>query len=732
MNTIRTRLPDVIDEAGIGIAQLDLEGRIETVNAAFASMLGRTPESLVGAHWKETIHPADHPQALAVQAGAYLGKPRYFECRGLRQDGSTLDQAVSIVGIRDSGTDTICGYVCVRQDITAHRIAQSQFALAVDLAPVGVLIVDWEGRILMANSAIERLFRYDREQLISAQVEQLLPVALARIHFDSPECLKRDSYMNEMSGRDVEGRRSDGLKIPVQVYLNVLETSASKVILCTVIDIEPRLRYEAELEKAREAAEQASRAKSDFLARMSHEIRTPMNLIMGMNSLLLDTELTPTQKNYLEISYRNLQRLVRLTNGILDLSKVEAGMLHLDSRTFDIRAIVAEALATLLTAAEGKGLSLSSEVDPAVTQWWIGDPERIVQILLNLVGNAIKFTTDGTVKLSVTPTESGGSTGLCFYVDDTGCGVTDEQAQFIFEAFHQADTSLHREFEGSGLGLTICRSLAKLMGGEIELVKKATPGTRVRVTIFPSPTSAPQSDTNPLSGSRKTNLSDFPAGLRILLAEDNPENAFLVRVYLEGLSVQLEFAADGGEAVAMARETHYDLILMDIQMPVLDGYAATRMIRSFDASVPIIALTAHALTHASGEALRAGCNGHVPKPVERDELLQSILQLIKPQPPVVKNSFSPYSEPVRTGFLQNRRKDLQRINEAKRTGDLDTLRRIGHDLKGCAKGYGFPEIGIAGAAIEHSIRENQLGDLNQAIDDFSRIVDEACRKCGVS
>ena len=732
MNTIRTRLPDVIDQAGIGIAQINLDGLIDDVNTAFAAMLGRTPESLVGAHWRETIHRSDHPKAWAVHAGAHLGKPGYFECRGLRADGGTIDQAVSVVGVRKSETEKIDGYFCVRQNISAHRMAQTQFELAVDLAPVGVLIVDREGTILMANSAIERLFRYDREELISAKVEMLLPSALAKAHLEHRERFNQASYVTAMAGRDLVGRRSDGAEIPVQVYLNVLETSTSTALLCTVIDIEPRLRYEEQLEKAREAAELANRAKSDFLARMSHEIRTPMNLIMGMNSLLLETDLTPTQKKYAEISYRNVQRLVRLTNGILDLSKVEAGMLTLDSHLFEVRTVVAEALATILTAAERKGLLLSADVDDSVSRWWIGDPERIVQILLNLVGNSIKFTTDGGVKVTVTETDGSGPKGLCFYIDDTGCGVTDEQAEVIFEAFQQADTSLHRQFEGTGLGLTICRSLAKLMGGDIEIVKKTTPGMLVKVTIFPTPAEAPQFETNPLSGNRKMLPGEFPTGLRILLAEDNPENAYLVRAYLEGLSVRLEFAEDGGEAVAKARATHYDLILMDIQMPVLDGYAATRMIRGFDPHVPIIALTAHALIHASGEAMRAGCNGYVAKPVERDELLQTILQLARPAPAPVKKGFYPESESARTSFLQNRKRDMQRIADARAQGDLDAVRRIGHNIKGCAKGYGFPEIGVAASAIEDAIRENELAALERSIEQFTHAVEEACQLAHVS
>jgi signal transduction histidine kinase/CheY-like chemotaxis protein len=356
-------------------------------------------------------------------------------------------------------------------------------------------------------------------------------------------------------------------------------------------------------------AEVAGRARNDFLVRMSHEIRTPLNLINGMISLLLESPLNEKQRHHLGISYRNVRRLLRLINGISDLSKVETGELTFQVAPFDLDEVLSECAATISAAVERKGLQLEIEREPSAQRYWMGDTERLQQVLLNLVGNAIKFTEQGKIEVKVLP-ERGtcGHCGLRFEVSDTGCGVPLDQAQSIFDAFEQVDGSINRSYEGSGLGLAVAKALVERMSGAIWLDQKSSPGCKFVFTVF-LPIATEQAvrektqSTN--ASSAKPNIE---TGTRILLVEDNPENAILVQAYLEGLPVSLDLAPNGLEAVERARRGQYHLILMDIQMPVMDGYAATREIRKWEKMhgsrrVPIVALTAHALTGAMAECI---------------------------------------------------------------------------------------------------------------------------------
>ncbi len=480
-----------------------------------------------------------------------------------------------------------------------------------------------------------------------------------------------------------------------------------------------------ELEHAKWAAETANRHKSDFLARMSHEIRTPMNLIMGMNALLLESPLSTRQKQQVEISYRNVRRLLWVINSILDVTKLEVGNLALESVPFDLDEVLKECAATVASAIERKGLHFEVSLYPDSWRYWMGDPERLQQVLLNLIGNSIKFTAKGRVDLRVRPAEGPqGEPGLRFEVSDTGCGIPPGKAELIFDAFQQAEGSISRPYEGTGLGLAIAKSLIELMVGRIWVEPKPDPGSLFVFTAF-FPAADEQAIRDKNAGTA-TNVEQVKAGTRLLVVEDNPENLVLIEAYLENLSIKLDSAANGVEAVEKRQRGTYDLILMDIQMPVMDGYTATREIRAWEKvrgipPVPIVALSAHASSEAFAESKAAGCNAHLTKPLERVDLIGAVGKFAErpaDPPQVPPEPVSPLIEARRPAFLANRRLDLEKMRDALGAGNFELIRSIGHNCKGTGTGYGFPEISKIGFSIETAAKAADAASLNEALRHF--------------
>ncbi|ADH84807.1 ATP-binding protein [Desulfurivibrio alkaliphilus] len=627
-----------------------------------------------------------------------------------------------------------------------ERLRDSEGRLSAILQSIGagVIATDQQGRVAFLNPVAERLTGWDLVDALNRPVMEVLNLvdeASGRPLTAPLQRVQEDGEIIDCSGELVL-RSRQGKNYPVSCTVAPI-ASFSGIIGCVFVfrDTIREREIQRNLLSAKEEAERASQAKSEFLASMSHEIRTPLTTILGMADLLDKTPLGAEQRQYVWASRAAGENLLDLINGILDLSKIEAGKLEIEVMEFDLDHLLRQTCEIMALRAHQKGLEFTCRLSWQGSCLVLGDATRIRQILVNLIGNAIKFTERGKVTVEAVrwpAEESAENTWFGFVVSDTGIGIPPDKQEMVFEDFAQVDSSTSRRYGGTGLGLAISRKLVQMMGGTIRLASREGEGSRFTVEI-PLPWRGAI-----LGASGKTSQEGAlpAAGLptagaatrRLLLAEDAPENRLLFKAYLKGTPYLLDLAVNGEEAVVKFKQGHYDLVLLDIQMPGMDGYAAARAMRAWEAeqgreAIPIVALTAHAFRDDIRKSREAGCDGHMVKPIKMDDFLRTIRTYIGAaetatgdQPEI--GQLDDLLADLVPGYLARVRNDLTQMRKALSRRDYSKVCHLAHTIKGTGGGYGFNRLSELGAAMEEAAGGEDGEKINFYLEELNLYLDK--------
>ena len=673
--TLRAITDTIVD----GVILIDDDDRVLLFNKTCERVFGYKGREIVGRDAEILVIEPLRERFKAHAASRRTGEGSEtagttWSLTGLRKDDTEFPMEFSVGTFQLEERKIL---VAVIRDITERarieqelRDSEAQHRAIIEAAVDGVVIIDALGTIRMFNPACESMFGFAAREVLGKNVKVLMP---------SPDHERHDGYLRHYRetgerriigiGRPVIGRRKDGGTFPLDLSICETEQGGTQLFVGFLRDMSERKAYEdrlmaneealqrqvedleltrasleeqsmetallaEELAIAKEQAEAANAAKSSFLAAMSHEIRTPMTGIIGMTRLLLEDRLTPDQCDQAKTVMDCATTLMSLLDDILDLSKIEAGHFELDLRPFDVIALLESTERLWEGRMAEKDLEFRLAYDETMPRHLTGDGPRLRQILFNLISNAIKFTETGFIEVRVSHGElESGEVELRIAVRDSGIGIDEAVQGRLFEKFVQADSSITGTYGGTGLGLAICRNLVEMMGGEIGIESRPGEGSTFKFTVrLECPAVA---DLPLASGDSRRNReqsdADACCDARILVAEDNPVNQALIRNIVEGLGYQVEIAGNGELAIKALRDGDFDLVLMDSQMPVMDGVTATKEVRKLDGpvgAVPIIALTANAMVGDRERYLEAGMNDYVPKPIEPEVLDAAIRRLL--------------------------------------------------------------------------------------------------------
>ncbi|MEX2588477.1 MAG: PAS domain S-box protein [Actinomycetota bacterium] len=749
------------------ITLIDADGFIVYQSSSVQPLFGFYPLDLIGSKLDRWVHPDDLREVAARidRSGEPGPDDGFLECRLRTTDGSWRFTETAVSNLLDD--PSVRAVVLNTRDITGRKrleaqrktdletltLSQRQMKEAQRLGHFGSFQWNVAEDDLHWSEELRRIFGVGDEEFSGS-----LEVFLQGLHPDDRDRVQETISAAVRAGGsfELEERivRPDGEVRVLQSHGEVLSGAGGtpETVLGVCQDVTEQKEVEEALraseDRARIALEQAVEAsdqKSRFLANMSHEIRTPMNGVLGMATLLLETELDVGQRRYLMALQDSAQSLLEIINDILDFSKVEAGKIELESIPFDLHATVRAAAGLFGSPAQSKGLVLEVQVSPQVPRWVTGDPGRLRQILTNLLSNAVKFTDSGRIAFVVAVSSPG---TVHFEVSDTGIGIDPAAQLGLLEPFAQADTSTTRRFGGTGLGLAISSQLVSLMGGSLEFESSPGVGSTFGFEVPLAP-AEPSSGTAQLTAPKVQMLLHPGTGYSILLVEDSEVNRLVAAGMLEGLGFAVDSATDGAEALRMVQLKPYDAVLMDCLMPVMDGYQATQKIRRLGgpaARVPIIALTASAMASDRDRCLRAGMDYYLSKPMEKQELAETVIQAMQsghnsvageqkapaPAPSLQHDRARSYfDEAILAGlkkldsagdgtlllrvieaYLQDTPGRIHQIRTSLRSADRAELVQAANTLKGSSRNIGAKRLADLAEMLEQQARSKRL-DLAQ-------------------
>jgi hypothetical protein len=628
--------------------------------------------------------------------------------------------------------------VVVAEDVTATKaMARSlvenerRLRLITDNMIDAITQIDFKGSVLFTSPSIWHLLGYTPEELMGRNLFEFIHPE------DIPAAKKRFKYrLKEWENFTSELRlkRKDETFIWVESSGNVIADEEGKLSIVYVSrDINMKRRAQQEMIRSKEEAELANQAKSEFLANMSHEIRTPMNGIIGMTNLTLMSSLTDEQRENLTMVKNSGESLLRIINSILDFSKIESGKIAIEKSKFDIRMLLRRICSPFEIQAVNKDIKFKVTLDERIPEFIIGDPNKLGQILNNLIGNAVKFTSKGNVHVTADLDGQGeGMLELRFTVSDTGIGIAQRDRNKIFQSFAQVDGSITRRYGGTGLGLAITRQLVEMMGGEVNFVSKPNVGSKFFFTL-PFEASVTKAKFN-----MEDELAKIPEPVRklkILLVEDDKINQAFALNLLRKQGHKVIVAENGLEAINQLILDSFDIVFMDIQMPELDGVQATRIIRHklLISDMPIIALTAHALRGDKARFIDAGMDGYISKPIEVDLFFETFEQVMSESEKrekqsseikhLIENIDSSSSETIKN---QSELKQAffeimgytDMLSEYMNHKDYENIERTAHFIKSMSQTCGYNELKRGAMRIELSARKEDIGQVKTAYDRF--------------